>query len=285
MTYYVAGYDAENFDKDGPFQAPTCLEACRKIVEKHLKYRIPATFFVVGEALEANPKEYRELLDNPLFEIASHTYSHKTLLDHPVCGPGCTEEEIWEEIERGKKVVEDIFQRPCKGLRTPCGYVEHLQAEPLVLKILSETGHEYLSSVGWGMLFTQPAPLMQSFTYGRVGFPNIREFPAHGWQDLLLRGHVKLCNLAFPLPFPDAVPNDYVKTPEEEFATNGKYFIDRALEENLTYVNFVFHPWSMGLFDSEMRILDITFEYVAERNMQTITFSGLNDLLNESSSK
>jgi len=66
MTVYVAAYDTES---------PKCLAACRKIVEMHRKHDVPASFFIVGKVLEANPDEYRELLDDPFFEIASHTYS------------------------------------------------------------------------------------------------------------------------------------------------------------------------------------------------------------------
>lgn len=81
MTVYVAAYDTES---------PKCLAACRKIVEMHRKYDVPASFFIVGKVLEANPDEYRELLDDPFFEIASHTYSHKMLRNHPICGPAAS---------------------------------------------------------------------------------------------------------------------------------------------------------------------------------------------------
>ena len=70
MTLYIAAYDTES---------PSCLAACRKIVEVHRRFDMPATFFLVGKILMADPDDYRELLDDPLFEIASHTYSHKML--------------------------------------------------------------------------------------------------------------------------------------------------------------------------------------------------------------
>ena len=59
---------------------------------------MPATFFIVGETLEKNPDEYRRLLDDPLFEAASHTYSHKLILYHGVWGPSAPEDEVREEI-------------------------------------------------------------------------------------------------------------------------------------------------------------------------------------------
>ena len=71
MTLYIAAYDAESAE---------CLAACRRIVQAHRRHELPATFFITGKVLEADPDEYRRLLDDPLFEVASHTYSHKMLM-------------------------------------------------------------------------------------------------------------------------------------------------------------------------------------------------------------
>ena len=88
QTRYIAAYDTES---------AACLEACRKIVEVHKRFKMPATFFIVGKVLDANSSEYRKLLDDPLFEIASHTYSHKMLRDNPFCGPAVSLEEKRKE--------------------------------------------------------------------------------------------------------------------------------------------------------------------------------------------
>ena len=95
MTRYIAAYDTES---------PRCLAACRTIVEMHRKHAMPATFFITGKTLEADPEEYRRLLDDPLFEIASHTYSHKSLRDHPFCGPAVPLEEIREELLEAHRI-------------------------------------------------------------------------------------------------------------------------------------------------------------------------------------
>lgn len=75
MTLFIPAYDTEH--------ATECLPACRAIVEVHRRMDVPATFFIVGKLLEENGKAFREVLDDPLFEISSHTYSHKMLRDHP----------------------------------------------------------------------------------------------------------------------------------------------------------------------------------------------------------
>ncbi len=96
-TRYVAAYDTES---------PACLAACRKIVEVHKRFEMPATFFIVGRTLDANPAEYRKLLDDPLFEIASHTYSHRMLRDNDFCGSAVSMDERRKEIFKGKEAVE-----------------------------------------------------------------------------------------------------------------------------------------------------------------------------------
>ena len=74
MTMYIAAYDVE---------ADECLDGVRRIVEVHTKYEMPATFFIVARLLDKQGDEYRRLIgDNPLFEIASHTYTHMLLREH-----------------------------------------------------------------------------------------------------------------------------------------------------------------------------------------------------------
>ena len=76
---------------------------------------------------------------------------------------------------------------------------------------------------------------------------------------------------------PETIPDDYVKTPEEEFAVNNRPFIDRAVREEFPQVSLVWHPWSLHRFDPPMRMIEITFAYVRERGIATGTFK---DLLN-----
>jgi len=75
MTMFIPAYDTEH--------STECLPECHAIVKVHQQMEIPATFFIVGKCLEASGREFRATLDNPLFEIGSHTYSHKMLRDQP----------------------------------------------------------------------------------------------------------------------------------------------------------------------------------------------------------
>ena len=76
MTAFIAAYDTE--------RSVTCLKASKQIARLHRERGIPATFYIVGRLLEEEGTAYKDLLDDAeLFEIASHTYSHKLLLDRP----------------------------------------------------------------------------------------------------------------------------------------------------------------------------------------------------------
>jgi len=268
MTRYIAAYDTES---------PACLAACRKIVAVHRRFEMPATFFITGKTLEANPSEYRALLDDPLFEVASHTYSHRMLLDHPWCGPAAPPEVRREEILRGKQVVEDVFERECRGLRPGCGFTEGLRHAPDALAWAHEAGFSYVSSLLWGPDYTLPALLVQPTTYAEQGYPNLYELPGHGWHENLLKdnnrwGRRRLT--LWPPAMPEAIPPTFVQTPEDEIAVHA-VFLEKAAQENLTFVSLIWHPWSLDRFDPEMRMLEGVFARVRALGLRPTTYAEL----------
>lgn len=120
-----------------------------------------------------------------------------------------------------------------------------------------------------------PAPLRQVSNYAADGFPDLLEFPGHGWHENVLKSDKARLLLLFPPQFPDALPPAAIKTSEEEFRYNNKPFIDRAVREDLTFVSLVWHPWSLLRFDPAMEMLDRTFRYVQEENLRSITYEQL----------
>jgi len=268
MTRYIAAYDTEN---------PSCLPACRKIRAVHEDYGFAATFFVVGRLLEDKGPEYRALLgDVPLFELASHTYSHRMLRDHPHCGPAVAPEDRLVEIRRGVQLVEDTFSRPCLGLRPACGFDVGLRGDPWLVGAMADVGLRYVSSLLWGPDMTLPALLASPFTYADEGFPGLWEMPGHGWHENVLKAYNLTDRprriLAWPPPFPEAVPSHPLKSPQEEFAVN-RLFIDRAVAMGAPYVSLVWHPWSLARFDPSMEMLRLTFAYVRDLGLQSTTFA------------
>jgi len=267
-TRYIAAYDTES---------PACLAACRKIVEVHKRFEMPATFFILGKTLDANPDEYRRLLDHPLFEIATHTYSHQMLRDNDFCGPAVSIDQRRNEIFKGKEAVERVFERPCIGLRPGCGFDNALRDEPQVLELIREAGIQYVSSLLWGPDYSLPALLEEPFSYKDDGFPDIWELPGHGWHENLLKDHnrwgPKRLTL-WPSPFPQALPDGFCETPEDEFEVN-KVFLNRAMETGKSFVSLIWHPWSLNKFDSDMKMLELTFTHVQRLDLKPCTYAQL----------
>jgi hypothetical protein len=267
-TRYIAAYDTE--------MPRACLEACAAIRAVHERFAFPATFFIVGLRLEEEGPAYLEALgDSPLFEIASHTYSHKMLLDHPFCGPAAAPEDALQEIRLGKQRVEETFRRACVGLRPGCGFTRGLRGAPHLLEAIHSAGFGYTSSLLWGPEYSLPALIEKPFAYAEDGYPDVWELPGHGWHENVLKRHNLTDQvqrlLAWPMPLPDLVPPGPLQTPAEEFALYRR-FIDRAVSEGAPYISFIWHPWSLARFDPQMRMLELTFRYVRELGLEPATY-------------
>ena len=267
MTRYIAAYDVEK---------PECLDAVRAIVAMHRRHQMPGTFFITGVTLEGAPEEYRRLLDDPLFEVASHTYSHKMLRDHPLCGPAVSDDEIGVQIDRGKEAVERVFECPCLGLRPGCSFEHGLRGAPEVLRRVQDSGLAYVSSMAWGLDYSLPAPLSnQPFSYVDDGYPDLWELPCHGWHENLLKDHNRWGPrriTLWPPAMPEAIPDDFLQSPEQESALN-RVFLERAAADSLPFVSLIWHPWSLGAFDPEMRMLDQTFSAAREIGLEPTTYA------------
>ncbi|MBN2138593.1 MAG: polysaccharide deacetylase family protein [Sedimentisphaerales bacterium] len=269
-TRYIAAYDTESVG---------CLAACRRIVEVHKQFEMPATFFILGRTLDANPAEYRKLLDDPLFEIASHTYSHQMLRDNEFCGSAVSADQKRMEIFKGKETVERVFERPCVGIRPGCGFDNALRGDGEVLGLIREAGFKYVSSLLWGPDYSMPALLREPFNYAADGFANLWELPGHGWHENLLKNHngwgAKRLTL-WPAPFPEAIPRSFCKTPTDEFEVN-RIFLDRAGETETTFVSLIWHPWSLVKFDPEMKMLELTFAHARASELIPCTYAQLHE--------
>lgn len=268
MTTYIPAYDTES---------PRCLAALPRIVEIHEKHAMPATFFVVARLLDSDGGELvRRLGRNPLFEIASHSYTHLLLRDVRLCGKAGPPERFEHEIVGSKRRIEDAFGRPVAGFRAPVSFYNAFRGAPRLLSLLAQAGYAYSSSFGWGPHDTLPVLPGESFTYAEDGHPDLWEIPACGWHENLLKGNNRWEPRPlqlYPHPMPEAAVTGFVQTPEEEFAVH-KLFLDRAARENLGHVSLIWHPWSLNAFDPEMRMPDLVFGYVRGLGLACDTFEG-----------
>lgn len=267
-TRYIAAYDTES---------PACLHACRKIVEIHKQFEMPATFFITGRTLEANAKEYKALLADPLFEIASHTWSHKLLRDNALCGRAVSPEEKREEIVRAKELIESVFEQPCVGLRPAVGFDNAFRGAADVLTLTRDAGFGYVSSLLWGPDCSMPALIEEPFPYDEDGFAQVWELPGHGWHENLLKDHNRWGSrrlTLWPSPMPEAIPLQFVRTPADEFRMN-RVFLEKAREWNKPHVSLIWHPWSLHVFDPEMKMLKLTFAHARRLGLVACTYADL----------
>lgn len=82
------------------------------------KYQMKATLFMIADSVGEKrflTKEELESMERKGFQIESHTYSHKWLVDESV-------EEITQEITSSRKILESIVDRPIHYLAYPGGF-------------------------------------------------------------------------------------------------------------------------------------------------------------------
>jgi hypothetical protein len=199
------------------------------------------------------------------------------LRDNDFCGPAISLEERRKEIFKGKEAVERIFERPCIGLRPGCGFDNALKGELEVLEMIREAGIQYVSSLLWGPDYSLPALLEEPFSYKDEGFPDIWELPGHGWHENLLKDHNRWGPrrlTLWPSPFPQSLPEGFCKNPKDEFEVN-KVFLNKALQMNKSFVSLIWHPWSLYKFDSDMKMLELTFRHVQRLGLKPCTYARL----------
>jgi peptidoglycan/xylan/chitin deacetylase (PgdA/CDA1 family) len=248
-TAYVFSYDLEDPD--------LCLRAAPVLAELHRRHEIPATFFIVGTVIEERGDDLRDVFgDDPLFDLQSHTYSHRLLKDHARLGDGISLDELRIEIARGRELVEETFGRPCPGVRSGFGFFEGLRGEPDRLRTIRDSGASFLSSDLQGPGDTIPGRLEQPYRYADDGVPELLELPGHGWHDNVLK---------------ERRPG---LTPEEEVEVQREW-IDRALDLGLDYFAPVYHPHSIYRQSEDCRTIELLMRHVEEVGLRVTTYEQL----------
>jgi len=262
MTRYLAAYDTEH--------AELCLPAVGRLVELHRRLEVPATFFIVGKLLQKDGPEYRRLLDDPLFDVQTHTWSHPMLKDSRPHGPGVSLEEVDFEVREGKRWVEEVFERECLGLRPGCGFENGFQGAPDRLEILQRHGLKFISADLRGPLDTIPNDMQQAYTYAPDGYPDLWEIPGHGWHDNVLKAWTAHITF-FPPVYEFALPPRQPKTAVEVFAQEGRW-LEHAAELGLGYVSLVQHPWSIAQLEETMATAELILIRARQLGMRFMTY-------------
>jgi len=95
--------------------------------------RIPATLFISGRWIDANPEIFKNLSRNPLFETENHGLNHKpcSLIGRSVYRIGGTKnaEEIYDEIELNAIKIETLTGHKPKYYRPGTAYSDEICVE------------------------------------------------------------------------------------------------------------------------------------------------------------
>jgi polysaccharide deacetylase family protein (PEP-CTERM system associated) len=128
-------------------------EATKPILDLLDRYQTKASFYIVGEVAEQNPRLIQSIFERG-HEIGCHTFSHTLLwkLSEPL---------FREELEHFHSVMERILGKiQIKGFRAPCFSIDN--RNKWALKVLLDFGYQYDASI---------FPLKINPLYGVSGAP------------------------------------------------------------------------------------------------------------------
>lgn len=112
-----------------------------RLMEFLIREQIPATLFITGRWIDANPELFKQLAANPLFEIANHGAYHKpaSISGRSIYGITGTQNigEVVEEIELNARKIEAISGIRPKLYRSGTAYYDEI-----AVQISQGLGHE-----------------------------------------------------------------------------------------------------------------------------------------------
>lgn len=123
-------YEGERLDE--------CIASVRAVAQVHLERQAPASFFIVAELLQCAAPEFRAILDEPLFDIQCHSFTHKDLIG---LADADDHDALQHELVDSKKLIEDTFSRPVIGLTAPGGYTRGFIGQERILHVMWEAGY------------------------------------------------------------------------------------------------------------------------------------------------
>lgn len=241
-----------------------------EVLEQH---EVPATFFIVGALLEkAGDRLASILINTPLVEVQSHSYSHMAMKSEETA----VAEQLRQELRKTSDLIAEHFGTRPIGFCAPGNFYQGLQGCRKPLQVLWDEGYRFIGSDGEGPREQpMPAPFTQPYWYAEDGFPDLLEEPITGWH----------CNMLFntggqsdgfqpQVGFPDgSMLEKLPATVEEGFDARAKEF-QYAIDNGLVYAPGN-HPWSLYRFDPEMTHLSRLIEMAKANDVPILNCSQL----------
>ncbi len=128
------------------------------ILDLFAEHNAKATFFISTEILERTGRFVKEI-DAAGHEIGSHGHNHEFHYDN------LDHSELFEQVSRSKKILEDLIGKPIHGFRTP-----YFKKNELTERVLTQAGYLYDSS-------SVNVSLANRYKTRQYEFNNITEIP------------------------------------------------------------------------------------------------------------
>ncbi|MCG2660150.1 MAG: polysaccharide deacetylase family protein [Kiritimatiellae bacterium] len=272
----VLGFDTEAdvFEKQ-----PYGKAAMRKVIAsletigRHLDdFDAPATFFLVGQLVEAAPDAFRRVLANPRYEIASHTYSHMGFKSIGTWTCPHSVADVKRDIRQSLVVLKRVFgAESVQGVCAPGNYWRGIQDRADLQRMLIGLGLEYVCSDGRGPADTIPAPFTQPYWYVKG---KLLEVAHTGWHCNMLNCLMGDRTLWPPLPS-TRLPPKKVETVREQIQ-GYRHEFNYTDTHSLFYAPTM-HPWSLYRFDPQVRALRAMLRWARERGVPVMTYAQVSD--------
>lgn len=115
----------------------------QQLVDFLVQQQVPATLFINARWIDANPQLFRQLADNPLFEIANHGMWHKpaSINGRSIYGIDGTKDvaELVQEIELNARKIEGITGKRTRWYRSGTAYYDEY-----AVQVAQALGHEVI---------------------------------------------------------------------------------------------------------------------------------------------
>lgn len=195
-------------------------ESMERVLDLLAVHNVHATFFTVGQVAETHPSMIKTI-NQAGHEVACHSYRHELVFRQ-------SPQEFRSDIQRAKRILEDLIGKPVIGYRAPNYSIRKEQV--WAYDILLEEGFVYDSSV---------YPIF----HDRYGYPKAPRFP------YIICKNERRALIEFPIGttrapgvnLPIGGGGYFRLFPEVLF----RYGIQRVNRRERQPLMFYFHPWEL----------------------------------------
>ena len=233
------------------------LNGVRAVADVHLERNVPASFFLVAKMLELAGPELRAILDNPLFDIQCHSFTHPNLI-----ALGDDRPTLQYELGDAKKLIEDTFGREVTGLTAPGGYTDGFRRQHPALEVMWESGYRYVRSVAWAQRGLCPPSWNNLSGMRRMAFLTCWKRPRTPGTTTSSPGSRPPCTgrRSCPGPIPRRCP-----ATRKESTRPTRPASTTAYRKGLLYYMPIFHPWSIYRIDNQAAQIGMLLDHASQK--------------------